>query len=70
MCLHILKLILALFGNMNFEKILEWHSELDKDDDVGDNQSVDFSSFHKLLYSDPFVAPTWAVPPLVALAAV
>ena len=48
MCLHILKLILALFGNMNFEKILECHSELDKGDDVGDNQSVDF--FHFISY--------------------
>ena len=23
---------------MNFEKVLEWHSELDKDDDVGDGR--------------------------------
>ena len=45
MSLHIFNLVnfgyvnnvgTPLFGNMNWENILEWHSELDEDDDVGD----------------------------------
>ena len=47
MSLHIFNLVnfayvnnvgTPLFGNMNWEKnILEWHSDLDKDDDVGED---------------------------------